>query len=335
MSEGDSAPGPDRPAAPRGGGRARLAGAAAVVAALGAGALLLARPPKATVQTVAPPMPTESQTPSVDDVIAGLETRLQDDTDDAEGWRMLGWSYFQNGRYADAADALRKANRIDPDRAETWSFMGEALVLAANREGQMPRPARRAFERALVLNPGDTRARYFRALAIDLAGQHRRALQLWFELLEDIPPDAPYAGDIRKVIRAVGERRGIEVEKRLAALQFAPPPGSPEAADRLDRRLRRIPADADGWIALMRARMALDQPRQARSALKRGLAAFRKDEKVTARLQAEAEKLAIPGATPADQPAATSGRNPAPTPEHTPARKTGRNPGKNPEHRLR
>jgi cytochrome c-type biogenesis protein CcmH len=88
--------------------------------------------------------------------------------------------------------------------------------MASRREGQMPRAARLAFDHALARDPKNARARYFKALSLDLAGQHRRALRAWFAQLSETPPDAPYASDIRSVIRSVGKRHHIEVEKRLA-----------------------------------------------------------------------------------------------------------------------
>jgi tetratricopeptide (TPR) repeat protein len=90
-------------------------------------------------------------------VIAKLEAKLKADPENAEGWRMLGWSYFQTERYAEAATALKKATRLDPDHAETFSFLGEALVLASDSEGGSP-DAQAAFDRALQLDPKDARA---------------------------------------------------------------------------------------------------------------------------------------------------------------------------------
>lgn len=165
--------------------------------------------------------PRPEPSPVVDDTIARMEQRLVDEPDNVTGWRMLGWAYFQNERYKDAARALRKASALDPEHAETFSFLGEAVLLANDRPGRMPRAARRAFDQALALDPKNARARYFKALSWDLAGQHRRALRAWFAQLSETPPDAPYAADIRAVIRSVGKRHRIEVEKRLALAEAA------------------------------------------------------------------------------------------------------------------
>ncbi len=218
--------------APARAGRFLLVAAAVMVAGAGGVATFRARqdePPAARV--VAPPVPSPSQAPSVDDVIAKLEAKLKEKPDDAQGWRMLGWSYFQTQRYAEAATALKRSTKLDPEHAETFSFLGESLVLASKVEGKIPADARAAFERAYKLDPKDARARYFKAVSMDIAGHHRRAINAWFALLKDTPPDAPYAEDIRAVIRNVGAMRKIEVEKRLAALEPAAAASSAAPAD--------------------------------------------------------------------------------------------------------
>jgi len=215
--------------APVRGGRLLLGAAALMVAAAGGVAAYRAQQhtPPATAALVALPMPAPSQAPSVDEVIAKLEAKLKEKPDDAQGWRMLGWSYFQTQRYAEAATALKQSTRLDPEHAETFSFLGESLVLASNVEGKIPADARAAFERAYKLDPKDARARYFKAVSMDIAGHHRKAINAWFALLKDTPADAPYADDIRAVIRNVGAMRKIEVEKRLAAMQLAAAAASP------------------------------------------------------------------------------------------------------------
>jgi len=175
------------------------------------------------------PAPRETPAPSVEDVVTRFQKQVARAPDDADGWRNLGWSYFQRGQFAEAADALRHATVLDPTDARTFSFLGEALLQDHKAQRRVPYEARAAFDEALKRDPKDARARYYRAVGWDLAGQHRRAIHAWFALLKETPPDAPYAGDIRAVIRTVGARHHIKVEKRLAEVQFVAP-GSIAAA---------------------------------------------------------------------------------------------------------
>ena len=265
---------------------------------------------------------------SVDEVIADLEAKLQRDPDDAESWRMLGWSYFETGQFAESATAMKRATSLDPDNAEYWSMLGEALVMTSNGE-QVPDDAAAAFRKALEIDGEDPRARYFLAVQKDISGDHRGAIADWFALLEDTPADAPYAEDVRRVISQVADKEGIDVAKRLAAVTPPPPTGGiatdgPDVAtagipgptrrqmqdaaalpagqqeamvqnmvEGLDARLRRDPNDADGWIMLIRSRMQLGQTVKARAALADGLHAFRNDGAQARRIREAAAALGV------------------------------------------
>lgn len=213
----------------------RVGFAIAVVAAISLSGVAIYRNQRdrAGMPVAMAPIPRETPAATVEDVITRLQRDVGKTPDDADTWRTLGWSYFQRGEFAKSADALREATRLDPTSARTWSFLGEALLQAHKPERHMQREARAAFDKALKLDPKDARARYYRAVGWDLAGQHRRAINAWFSLLKDTPADAPYASDIRAVIRTVAARHHIKVEKRLAEVQFAPPvngqPGSAPA----------------------------------------------------------------------------------------------------------
>lgn len=268
------------------------------------------------------------QAPSVDEVIAGLEKKLQENPDDAESWRMLGWSYFETGKFAESATAMKRATTLDPDNPEYWSMLGEALVMASDGQ-QVPPDAAEAFRNALKHDAKDPRARYFLAVQKDIAGDHKGAIEDWFALLEDTPADAPYAADIRRVIGQVAENEGIDVAARLAkAAPAAPtggittdgpavataaipgpsreemkeaaalPPGQQEAmianmVDGLDKRLQSNPKDANGWIMLIRSRMQLGQTVQAKQALQRGLDAFKNDGAEAKRIREAAAALGV------------------------------------------
>lgn len=316
------------PAAPLKAGRIALG--VALLLALGAGGVAVYRSQQGDAPA-AGQLAEGAPQPTVDEVIVKLEARLKANPQDAEGWRMLGWSYFQTERFAEAATAMKRATSLDPKNPEYFSMLGEALVMASKDGGGMPPDAKAAFDTALTLDPKDARARYFRAVALDLDGKHTQALDGWFALLADTPADAPYANDVRDVIRNVGKERGIEVEKRLAATSPAPPakgfatdgadvaaagiPGPtreqmqaatalPKGAqdamvqgmvDGLEAKLKANPNNAQGWIMLMRSRMQLGETAKASAALQGGLAAFKNDGESARKLREAGASLGVPG----------------------------------------
>ncbi|MCJ8155878.1 tetratricopeptide repeat protein [Sphingomonas sp. LaA6.9] len=272
------------------------------------------------------PAATTQQT-TAEQAIAQLEARLKEKPDDVEGWQMLGWSFFETGRYAEAATAYRKAIALSPNNGELWSALGEALVMAGS-DKQMPADAVKAFETAIAKSAQDPRARYFLAVNKDLKGDHKGAIDDWFALLKDTPAGAPWEADLRRTIEQVAEREKIDVRARLAAITPAPAPaGTPEVAtdaipgpsreqmaaatklppgqqeamvrgmvDGLAARLAQNPRDVDGWIRLMRSRMVLGEGVQAKAALDTALKTFGNAPAERDRLLAAAKELGVPGA---------------------------------------
>ncbi len=169
-----------------------------------------------TDPAVAPPNAAMGQAPDTASAVAALEARTSKDPLDVEGWQLLGWSYFESGRYGDAAASYRKATALEPGRAVYWSSLGETLVMASETD-PMPKEAAEAFERAIKLDATDPRARYFMAVRRDLAGDHVGAVDDWLALLKDTPKDAPWESDLVRTIEQVGQINKIDVTPKIAA----------------------------------------------------------------------------------------------------------------------
>lgn len=233
----------------------------------------------------------------------------------AKDWRTVGWAYAEAGDAQASASAYRRATEIEPENAENWSSLGEALQVAST--SVVPEAAT-AFQTALKLDPSDARARYFLAVQKDLGGDHKAAVEDWLALLKDTPPGAPWQADLQRTIRQTAAKHKIAVpETALAAAAPAAtaaipgptaeqlaaassiPPGEQEKmvrgmVDRLAARLAGNPRDAEGWIRLMRSRSVLKDEAGAKEALRSGLGAFRDDAATQGRLRSAAAELGIP-----------------------------------------
>lgn len=219
-------------------------------------------------------------------MIAQLEAQMQREPGNVEGWRMLGWSYLQTGRNAEAAAAYGKAAALDPANAEYLSAQGEATVLAA--QGSVTPAAQAIFRKTLAVDPADPRARYYLAVARDQAGDQKGAMDDWIALVKSAPPGAPWAGEVRAFVERVAAERGVDLAGRLPpSADLAQSPSAPRgptqqqmadaqdmnAGDRqamiegmvsgLAERLKQNPRDRAGWERLIRARMVLGQSGQA------------------------------------------------------------------------
>lgn len=332
--------------APRTMGSRALAGVAigmAAMVALAAGALYtsMGKPGMggnavpATAGTAPPAAGPDAppQAAEIASLIGALETRVAADAKNPEGWRMLGWAYYQTERFADAATAYAKAVALKPDGEGYQSAYGEALALAAN--GQVTPAARAAFEKAVARDGNDARARYFIGVAKQQRGDAKGAIADWLQLLADSTGDAPWVPQVRSMIETAGRDTGIDVSARLAAIKplasggasVAPPPmpglagvaagaaapgPSPDQvagaanmapADRqamiasmvdgLAARLAANPKDEAGWLRLMRSRSVLGDAAAAGKARDDALKAFADDAAASARIKASAAELGL------------------------------------------
>lgn len=72
--------------------------------------------------------------PGVNTMIERLAARLETTPDDIEGWRMLGWSYFNMARYDEAATAYARAVELDLSSAKLKLSYEEAKAKASESD---------------------------------------------------------------------------------------------------------------------------------------------------------------------------------------------------------
>ena len=251
-------------------------------------------------------------------MIATLEARMKEAPGDAEGWRMLGWSYVQTGRNAEAATAYGRAAALEPQNGEYLSAQGEAMVLAA--QGQVTPQAETAFRKALAVDPADPPARYYLAMAKDQKGDAKGAMDDWIAMLKTAPADAPWVPEVRGFVEKVAQSRGEDISARLpppraasAPASLPPGPTADQVAaagqmtdqgrqamikgmvEQLSARLKANPRDREGWERLIRSRMVLGQPELAAAAFRDATRAFAGAPADQAGLRTMAAGLGVPG----------------------------------------
>src|SRR5688572_15250683 len=112
-----------------GAARPRLGSKTGVIALVAA--LLLAGGTVA-YRMLAPPAIEASQPVPSD--LAALEGRVAENPRDVAAWQQLGFLHFDEGRFAQAAEAYARAVELDPRNAVLWSSLGEARVMASERD---------------------------------------------------------------------------------------------------------------------------------------------------------------------------------------------------------
>jgi cytochrome c-type biogenesis protein CcmH len=225
--------------------RWRFAVAAALAVSLGSVSIYLAL---GSPSLPGQPLASREKTPSMDAMLAQVETHLARNPNDARGWEVIAPIYMRLGRFDDAIKARRSALALGGETSERLAGLGEALIGAA--DGKVAAEAKALFERSVKLDGQNIKARYFLGLAAEQEGRPHEAAGLWRAMLAEAPPDAPYADFIRSEI-----------------MRVAGAPLDPAAmVARLAERLSRDGSDLQGWLQLVRSYIVLGSRDKAREA---------------------------------------------------------------------
>ncbi|NTJ41725.1 c-type cytochrome biogenesis protein CcmI [Agrobacterium larrymoorei] len=220
-------------------------------------------------------------------LIARAERHLAQNPNDGAGWDVLAPIYFKTLRLGDAEMAYRNAIRIMGESPERLTGLGETLV-AAN-EGIVVEDARSAFADAEKMRPGNPRAQFYLALALEQAGKMVEAREAFDNILKASPAGAPWIPLVQAHLQATGG------DTAIAAAPQPEAPGNPSAqdiaaandmtpADRqamiagmvesLDAKLKENPDNFEGWMRLVRSYAMLKDADKAKEALQSGLKVF-------------------------------------------------------------
>lgn len=205
----------------------------------------------------------------LDRLVAQVEARLEQNPSDARGWIVLAPVLNQLGRYDDAARAWRNSITYGGDNAQRRSDLGEALVSAAN--GIVTSDAKAEFERAIILDADDVKARYFLGLAAEQDGRSGDAATIWRAMLAAAPQDAPWRALVQAgLARVGGPSLPVLSESTIAAANTMSEADRTEMVrgmvERLAARLSADRADVQGWLRLVRAYMVLGDRDKAAAA---------------------------------------------------------------------
>jgi cytochrome c-type biogenesis protein CcmH len=257
----------------------------------------------------------------VDTMIAKLAERLKTDTSDGEGFRMLGWSYVNTGRAADAVSAYTNAVRLLPNRADVHAGYGEAMVSVA--KDVVTPEAKSQFDAAIKLDPKEPRARFFLALHKAQNGKEREALDEWIALSNSASPELPWQADLQQRAGKVAAKLGIDIGGKFT--QKAKAPAAPKAAgpfmttgpdsatvaaaeklpaseqrsmidgmvEGLAAKLQANPDDVDGWVKLIRSRTVLKDTAKAKDDLALARKAFASEPDKLGQINALAAELGL------------------------------------------
>lgn len=222
-------------------------------------------------------------------IVAILEQAARGkDGNNPELYRNLAIARMAGGDAVGAAEALRKAVRLAPERAELWTALGEAFV--TGEEGQVGADARTAFSEALKRDPKNLSARYHLAKGEIADGKLETGLAGWRAVLADLAVDDPR----RPVLGAEIERtakagRLVDAVPQQAAAGEVTPDMIQGMVEGLAQRLAAAPDDPEGWVRLVRAYAVLGDAARRDAALKDASERFKDQPRVLSALRQAAD----------------------------------------------
>jgi cytochrome c-type biogenesis protein CcmH len=239
---------------------------------------------------------------SVQALIAKVEAHLEQNPNDARGWEVLAPVYLRLGRLDEAVKARRNVLRLGGETAQRQADLGEALVAAAN--GVVTAEAKQAFDRAVALEPGDPKSRFYLGLAAQQDGDSAKAIEIWQALLKDAPADAPWLPAVRQALAGLGKEAPIAGNASPNADDIAAANQMSEAqrgemirgmVARLADRLKQDGSDVEGWLRLVRAYMVLGERDKANGAVTGARRALASDPDKLKRIDDLAKGLGLNG----------------------------------------
>ena len=167
----------------------------------------LQQPPTAQSQ---PPQPQSQPVASIDELVAKLAERLQQQPDDVKGWVMLARSYTIMKRYSDAEAAYANVLRLGGENADLLTDYADTMVMATG--GTFTDESGALLMRALELDPDNVKGLW-------LAGhwkfdnrEYAAALDYWQRAAVKLPAGSEDAKVIAQQISKAQGLLGIEAE---------------------------------------------------------------------------------------------------------------------------
>ena len=144
---------------------------------------------------------------SIDEMVARLAERLQQQPDDLKGWVMLARSYTIMKRYSDAEAAYANALRLGGENANLLADYADATVMANG--GRFNDKAGALLTQVLELDPGNLKGLWLAGHWKNQSGDYAAALDYWQQAAAKLPPGSEDAAVIAEQISSVQGKLGI------------------------------------------------------------------------------------------------------------------------------
>lgn len=161
-----------------------------------------AQPPKVTAQ-------------QIEEMVAKLAARMEQNPDDPKGWVMLARSYKAMGRYEESTHAFGKAEKVVNEDPNLLTDYAEALALSTG--GSLRGRPSELIARALKLDPDFPDALVLAGTAAYEREDYAAAAAHWERLLKLLPPESEDAQSLAESIKKARVAAQKQAKKKPAA----------------------------------------------------------------------------------------------------------------------
>ncbi|WP_413206580.1 c-type cytochrome biogenesis protein CcmI [Rhodospirillum sp. A1_3_36] len=148
---------------------------------------------------------TEDEKAMITNMVAGLQDRLKTETEDFDGWMMLGRSLANLGRPGESAEAYAKAAALRPDDITPKRLQARSLIAQSQLDGASAPPdaVYPLMDAILAAEPNDMEAQFFVGLRAANTGDADKARALWGKMLKQLPEEGPLRDQIQRRLDAL------------------------------------------------------------------------------------------------------------------------------------
>lgn len=117
---------------------------------------------------------------TMEEAVAGLEQRLAQDPENAEGWFMLARSYMSMKNYTKAKEAYQKTINLVGDEPDLLLRYVDALAMSEG--GKLTGSAKPILDKVALKLPNNPMVLWLSGTAESQLGNYKKALSLWYKL---------------------------------------------------------------------------------------------------------------------------------------------------------
>jgi len=155
---------------------------------------------------------------TMEEAIAGLEQRLAESPENAEGWFMLARSYMSMKQYVKAKDAYAKTIALVGDDPDLMLRYVDALAMSQG--GRLTGEARTVLEKVAVLQPANPMVLWLSGTAESQTGNYKKALGFWYQLRPILADSATDLAQLNELIS--GAESQLSADELVALKKSSP-----------------------------------------------------------------------------------------------------------------